>query len=106
GSFVLGLACAAETRLNSCVLVGGGNLDGEGGYWDSSSKKMCQAIPYHSMKFLGDRGAALYALQADHLATLVWNGTADDVIGGTGASFFDDLRKRTIAQHRSAENVF
>ena len=37
GSFVLGLACAVETRLNACVLAGGGNLDGEGGYWDSSS---------------------------------------------------------------------
>ena len=31
GSFVLGLACAVETRLNSCVLTGGGNLDGPGG---------------------------------------------------------------------------
>jgi dienelactone hydrolase len=39
GSFVLGLTCAVETRLHSCVLVGGGNLDGEGGYWDSSSKR-------------------------------------------------------------------
>src|SRR6185369_5508253 len=25
GAFVLGLACAAETRLNACVLTGGGN---------------------------------------------------------------------------------
>src|SRR5207244_13281398 len=57
GSFVLGLTCAVETRLNACVLVGGGNLDGEGGYWDTSSKTMCQAIPYQSLKFLGDRGA-------------------------------------------------
>jgi len=40
GSFVLGMACAVETRLNSCVLAGGGNLDGPGGYWDSSSKKI------------------------------------------------------------------
>jgi len=77
GSFVLGLACAAETRLKACVLVGGGNLDGDGGYWDSSSKKMCQAIPYHAMRFLGDRGAALYDL---HAATLVWNGSADEVV--------------------------
>jgi dienelactone hydrolase len=65
GAFVLGLACATETRLHACVLVGGGNLDGEGGYWDASSKKMCQAIPYQAMKFLGDRGAALYDLHAD-----------------------------------------
>jgi hypothetical protein len=93
GSFVLGLACAAETRLHACVLVGGGNLDGEGGYWDSSSKKMCQAIPYGAMKFLGDRGATLYSL---HSRTLVWNGTADDVVSipKIGANFFEDLSKR------------
>src|SRR4029453_5890584 len=33
GSFVLSLACAVETRLHACVLVGGGNLDGVDGYW-------------------------------------------------------------------------
>jgi hypothetical protein len=100
GSFVLGLACAAETRLKACVLVGGGNLDGDGGYWDSSSKKMCQAIPYQAMKFLGDRGAVLYDL---HAATLVWNGSADDVvsIAKTGANFFEDLRTRARALHGS-----
>ena len=100
GSFVLGLACAAETRLNACVMVGGGNLDGEGGYWDSSSKKMCQAIPYGAMKFLGDRGAALYDL---HARALVWNGSADDVVSipRMGANFFEDLRKRAAALYGS-----
>jgi dienelactone hydrolase len=108
GSFVLGLTCAVETRLNSCVLVGGGNLDGEGGYWDSSSKKMCQAIPYQSLKFLGDRGAVLYDLHAARGGTLVFNGSADDVVGipGTAQRFFEDLRKRTIALHGSDRNVF
>ncbi|HEY1493275.1 MAG TPA: prolyl oligopeptidase family serine peptidase [Candidatus Solibacter sp.] len=108
GSFVLGLACAAETRLNACVLVGGGNLDGEGGYWDSSSKKMCQSIPYGAMKFLGDRGAVLYDLQADRGAALVWNGTADDVVSiqRMGAGFFEGLQKRTIALHGSPKDVF
>jgi dienelactone hydrolase len=108
GSFVLGIGCAIEIRLNSCVLTGGGNLDGPGGYWDSSSKKMCQAIPYQSLMFLGDRGAALYNLHADRGATLVINGTADDVmvIPKTGPSFFEDLRKRTIALHGSDRSVF
>jgi dienelactone hydrolase len=108
GSFVLGLACAVETRLNACVLAGGGNLDGDGGYWDTSNKPMCQAIPYQSMKFLGDRGAVLYDLQARRGGTLILNGTADDVVSITrmGESFFDDLRKRTIALHGSPENVF
>ncbi len=108
GSFVLGLTCAVDTRINSCVLAGGGNLDGPGGYWDSSSKKMCQAIPYQSLMFLGDRGAALYSLHADRGSTLVINGSADDVVSipGIGPTFFPDLRKRTIALHGSDKNVF
>ena len=108
GSFVLGLTCAVETRLNSCVLAGGGNLDGEGGYWDSSSKKMCQAIPYQTLKFLGDRGAVLYNLHAQRGRTLVWNGDSDDVVGvpGAGQKFFEDLRRRVIALHGSDRNVF
>jgi dienelactone hydrolase len=80
GSFVLSLACAIDMRLNSCVLAAGGNLDGPGGYWDSSTKKMCQAIPYQSLKFLGDRGAVIYSLHAERGATLIINGTADDVV--------------------------
>ena len=89
GSFVLGIACAVETRLNSCVLTGGGNLDGPGGYWDSSSKKMCQAIPYRSLMFLGDRGAALYDLHAARGGTFIINGSEDDVVSipADGAPF-------------------
>ena len=49
GSFVLALTCAVDVRINACVLAGGGNLDGPGGYWDSSTKKMCQAIPYQTL---------------------------------------------------------
>jgi beta-galactosidase len=108
GSFVLGLTCAVDTRLNSCVLAGGGNLDGPGGYWDSSSKKMCQAIPYQSLLFLGDRGAVLYSLHAERGATLIINGSADDVVSmpEMGAAFFEDLRKRTVALHGNDHNVF
>jgi hypothetical protein len=52
------------------------------------------------MKFLGDRGAALYDL---HAATLVWNGSADDVVSipKMGANFFADLQKRAAALHGS-----
>ena len=108
GSFVLGLACAVETRLKACVLAGGGNLDGDGGYWDSSPKKMCQSIPYQAMKFLGDRGAALYTLHAERGATLVLNGTADNVVAMTSGApaFFADLRARVIARRGSDRNVF
>jgi hypothetical protein len=108
GSFVLSLACAIDMRLNSCVLAAGGNLDGPGGYWDSSTKKMCQAIPYQSLKFLGDRGAVIYSLHAERGATLIINGTADDVVAmpQTGPTFFEDLRRHTIALHGSDRNVF
>ncbi|MBI4877235.1 MAG: prolyl oligopeptidase family serine peptidase [Acidobacteria bacterium] len=108
GSFILSLAGAVETRLKACVLVGGGNLDGPGGYWDSSAKRMCQSIPYQSLSFLGDRGAAIYDLHAWRGPTLIFNGTADSVVGipGMGQPFFEDLRKRTIALHGSAQGVF
>jgi dienelactone hydrolase len=108
GSFVLSLACAIETRLNSCVLVGGGNLDGPGGYWDSSGKNMCQSIPYQSLMFLGDRGAAIYDLHASRGGTFIFNGSDDTVVAmpEKGAAFFEDLRKRTIALHGSDKNVF
>ncbi len=108
GSFVLSLACAVDTRVNACVLAGGGDLDGPGGYWDSS-KPMCQGIPYQSLTFLGDRAAAIYSLHADRGGTLIWNGSADDVVAiptvGTPA-FFKDLRERVIALHGGEKNVF
>ncbi len=108
GSFVLGVTCAVETRLHACVLVGGGNLDGPGGYWDSSAKKMCQSIPYQSLLFLGDRPAVLYALQASRGPALIYNGRNDEVVQITthGDDFFSDLRTRAIAQHGGATNVF
>lgn len=109
GSFVLGITCAIETRLRACVLVGGGNLDGPGGYWDRSNHTMCQAIPYRSLLFLGDRGAGLYNLHALRGATFVFNGTADGVVASEAEGpvrFFEDLRKRTIALHGSDRNVF
>jgi dienelactone hydrolase len=109
GSFVLGITCAIDTRLHACVLVGGGNLDGPGGYWDKSNHTMCQAIPYKSLLFLGDRGAVLYHLHALRGGTFVFNGTADGVVTSEAEgpeAFFADLRKRTIAMHGSAHNVF
>ena len=109
GSFVLGITCAIDTRLHSCVLVGGGNLDGDGGYWERSSHTMCQAIPYRALRFLGDRGAVLYNLHALRGTTFVFNGTADTVVTSEPEgpeAFFADLRKRTIALHGSDHNVF
>jgi hypothetical protein len=95
-------------RIHACVLAGGGNLDGPGGYWDSSVKQMCQAIPYQSLAFLGDRGAQIYSLNARRGSTLIINGSADDVVSipKMGPPFFADLRRRTIALNGGDHNVF
>src|SRR5437868_12509418 len=96
GSFVTAIAGAADERLKVCVLVGGGNLDGEGEYWDKS-KPMCQGLPYQALSFLGDRPAAIYALHAARGPTLLINGAADTVVNmpAHGEAFFRDLRQRT-----------
>jgi len=108
GSFVVALTGAVEPRLRACVLVGGGNLDGPGGYWDSSSKKMCQALPYQSLSFLGDRGAVIYALNAARGPSLIYNGLGDSVVGipGHGPAFFADLRERVRVLRGSSVNLF
>lgn len=107
GSFVLSLACAVETRLHACVLVGGGNLDGPGEYWDKS-KPMCQGTPYQSLSFLGDRPAVVYALHAARGATLAYNGLRDTTVSITthGKPFFDDLHQRTEKLRGSAKGLF
>jgi dienelactone hydrolase len=108
GSFISSLACAIDTDVHACVLVGGGDLDGPGGYWDSSGKKMCQAIPYQSLAFLGDRGPVLYALHAKRGPTLVFNGTTDNVVDipHHGQDFFEHLHKQTISTLGSSKDVF
>jgi hypothetical protein len=108
GSFVLSLAGALEPRLRACALVGGGNLDGPEGRWDSSSKTMCESQPYRSLDFLGDRPAVIYALHASRGPTLIFNGLGDSVVGipRHGEPFFKDLRERTIRLHGSPEGVF
>ena len=107
GSFVLSLACAVETRLRACVLVGGGNLDGNGGYWEKS-KPMCQGLPYQSLAFLGDRPAALYALHASRGPTLVFNGSQDTVVSipRVGEQHLKEVQKRTAQLRGSSKGVF
>ena len=108
GSFITSIDCALDTRLHSCVLAAGGDLDGPGGYWDSGHARMCQAIPYMALNFLGNRGAMIYALQAKHGPTLVFNGTTDQVVDipHHGPDFFENLRKQTVATLGSSKNVF
>jgi len=107
GSFVLSLAGAVETRLKACVLTGGGNLDGAGGYWDRS-KPMCQGIPYRSLGFLGDRAAEIYAMHARRGRTFLFNGAEDTVVSipAHGEPFFADLRERVRRLLQGAGTVF
>ena len=108
GSFVVSLTCAVETRLHACVAVGGGDLDGPGGYWDTNNKKMCQAIPCQSLSFLGDRPAVIFALNALRGPMLIYNGSADEAveIPTHGEDFFRDLHARTIKLLGTDKNVF
>lgn len=97
GSFLVSWACAVETRLHACAPTAGAVLDGPGETLDSSSKKMCQAIPYQSLQFLGDRGATIFALAALHAAVLIHNGSSDEVVNipTHGEAFFHDMQART-----------
>jgi dienelactone hydrolase len=108
GSFVVALAGAVDTNLAACVLCGGGNLDGPGGYWDKSDKQMCQALPYQSLNFLGDRPAMIYALQAARGPTMIFNGLGDTAVGipSHGEKFFKDMQSRAMQLHGSLTNIF
>lgn len=107
GSFILSLAGAVDPRLRACVLAGGGNLDGPGGYWDKS-KPMCQALPYQALNFLGDRPAVLYALHAARGGTLVYNGLEDTTVAipPFGEAGFTALRERVRALRGSDAGLF
>ncbi len=107
GSFTSSIACALDTSVHACVLVGGGDLDGTGGYWDTSAP-MCQGVPYQALQFLGDRGPAIYALNAKRGHTLVYNGSADKVVDIPNHSedFFANLRRQTVALLGSKKDVF
>jgi len=99
GSFHAALAAALEPRIHALVLSGGGDLDGNGGSWDSSRKVMCQAGPYQALSFLSDKGAILYALHQRPGVTLVLNGSDDNLVAlpHHTSSFFADLNDRVAA---------
>jgi dienelactone hydrolase len=99
GSFHAALAAALDPRVRALVLSGGGDLDGNGGSWDTSSKIMCQGGPYQALSFLPDKGAILYALHQRAGETLVLNGVEDSLVAVPrhGESFFTDLNARVSA---------
>jgi dienelactone hydrolase len=108
GSFVSALTGAYDTRIHAVVLSGGGDLDGPGGYWDSSTKYMCQAIPWQSLKVLGDRPAVIYALNQQRGPTLIINGTADSLVDIPHhlEPYFAELRTRVERLTGTKKNIF
>jgi len=107
GSFVVALTGAVDTRIHACVLCAGGDLDGPGGYWDKS-KPMCQALPYQSLDFLGDRPAVIFALQASRGPTMIFNGLGDTAveIPTHSEQFFEDMQARSIQLKGGTNNMF
>jgi dienelactone hydrolase len=99
GSFHSVVAAGLDPRIRYLVLSGGGDLDGNGGSWDSSTKVMCQGGPYQSLSFLSDKGAILYALHQQAGETLLLNGEEDNLLAGPhhGPGFFADLNLRVRA---------
>lgn len=99
GSFHSALAAALDPRIRALILSGGGDLDGNGGAWDSSTKIMCQGGPYRALSFLPDKAAILYALHQRSGTTLILNGLEDGLITKPGHldAFFINLRTRVKA---------
>jgi dienelactone hydrolase len=99
GSFQATIAAGLDPRIRALVLSGGGDLDGNGGSWDSSGKIMCQGGPYQALSFLPDKAAILYALHQRAGETLILNGEEDNLVAVPHhfASFFDDLNLRVAA---------
>lgn len=108
GSFVASLTGAVDPNFDALYITGGGDLDGPGGYWDSSQCVMTQSDPYKALRFLGDRGAAIFTLNARRGPTFILNGTDDTVVAipTHGPKFFAALRKRVIAMNGSSKDVF
>jgi hypothetical protein len=86
GAFVAGIAGALDTRIHAILLSGGGTFDdqADGGKSYDVGTLPCQAAPWHALKVVGpgfhDRGAILYALNAERGPMLVENGSMDTVM--------------------------
>jgi hypothetical protein len=111
GGFIVGITGAIDTRIHAVLISGGGVYDGPGGYFDSNPLP-CQMPPYKALFTLGDRGAVLYALNAERGPMLVMNGSNDTVMDMAHhlPDWFDAVRNRTLAlvgpDSRAAKNMF
>jgi hypothetical protein len=107
GSFVAGIAGAIDMRIHAVVLSGGGVFDGPGGYYDAGPLP-CQGPPYRALAKIGDRGAILYALNAERGPMYVMNGAADEVmdIPHHEQDWFDKVRARAVAVRGTDTDMF
>jgi dienelactone hydrolase len=107
GAFITGITGAIDSRIHAVLLSGGGTYDGPHEYFDIG-KLPCQAPPYRALGVLGDRGAILYALNADRGPMFVMNGDADTVMrmADHPPAWFDDVRARAAVLHGSAADLF
>jgi dienelactone hydrolase len=119
GAFVSGITGAIWSPqdgppLHAVLLSGGGTYDdaADGGKSFDIGKLPCQAPVWLSLKVLGSefhqRGAVLYALNADRGPMLVENGSEDEVmdIPHRGPDWFAALRAQAIQLHGSDQNMF
>jgi hypothetical protein len=69
---------------------------------------MCEAFPYQSLSFLGDRPGVIYALHAARGPALIFNGLGDTVVGipSNGETFFTEMRDRAAVLHGSSTGLF
>jgi dienelactone hydrolase len=111
GGFIVGITGAIDPRIHAILISGGGVYDGPGGYFDSNPLP-CQMPPYKALLPLGDRGAVLYALNAERGPMLVMNGSEDSVmdIQHHPPEWFAEVRARTLAligpDSGAAKNIF
>jgi dienelactone hydrolase len=97
GGFIVGLTGAVDPRIRAVLVSGGGVYDGPGGYFDSNPLP-CQMPPYKALLPLGDRGAVLYALNAERGPMLIMNGSDDTVmdIAHHPPEWFAQVRARAL----------
>lgn len=107
GAFITGITGAMDTRIHATLLSGGGTYDGPHEYFDNN-KLPCQTPPYLALGVLGDRGAILYALNADRGPMFVMNGDNDTVMkmADHPPAWFANVRGRAIALNGNDRNMF
>ncbi len=119
GSFVSGIAGAIwsdpkELHAHAVLLSGGGTFDDaeDGGKSFDTSTLPCQGPPWHALKALGngpdERGAVVYALNAERGPMFVVNGSQDTVmdIPHRGPEWFEQVREKALALGGPKQTMF